>query len=178
MSTKPSLNLLELQDVFGKILSGEDFGEPTNDIAELIYLGQFSQRNLEDLLMEHNINDIRKIRIHLLDLVLCYITYSLEDNFLTAREAENVRYLKRIFKIQEGDFYQKKYSEIETILDRQFLLMYQNNKIDGIEALQKVQLQELFDLSNDQFLRLRNKFVSGSLDKGAEALDMETFMKF
>jgi hypothetical protein len=62
MSTKPSFNLLELQEPFGKILSLEDFGGPTNDIAELIYLGQFSRSNVEDLLLEHGVNNIIGIK--------------------------------------------------------------------------------------------------------------------
>jgi len=36
MSMKPSFHLLELQEPFGKILSTQDFGAATNDIAELI----------------------------------------------------------------------------------------------------------------------------------------------
>jgi hypothetical protein len=177
MSTKPSFNLIELQEPFGRILSIEDFGEPVNDIAELIYLGQFSQRNQEDLLLEHGINDLNTIKAPVLDMIICYINVILDDNYITAKEAENVRYLKRFFKIKEGDFFSKKYFEIGRILDRQFEYMYQNNKIDHTEALQKVQLQGLFDLSYDQFLKLSDKAVKSAISRGADQMDLDTFIK-
>jgi len=87
MSTKPSFNLLELQEPFGRILSDEDFGALTNDIAELIYLGQLNRRNLEDLLMEHGVNDITKIKAPALDMIICYINLIMYDNHITTNEA-------------------------------------------------------------------------------------------
>jgi hypothetical protein len=177
MSTKPSFNLIELQEPFGRILSSEDFGDATNDIAELIYLGQFNQRNLEDLLLEHGINDLNKIKAPVLDMIICYINVILDDNHITSKEAENVRYLKRFFKVKEGDFYSKKHFEIGRILDRQFEYMYQNNKIDNTEALQKVQLQGLFDLSYDQFLKLSDRAVKSAINRGADPMDLDTYIK-
>ena len=82
-----------------------------------------------------------------------------------------------MFKIHEGDFYNIKYSEIEDILDRQLESMYQDNNINNEEALQKVELQELFNLSYDQFLELSAKAVKAAIDRGADPLDLDTFIK-
>lgn len=49
--------------------------------------------------------------------------------------------------------------------------MYQNDKIDNMEALQKIQLQELFDLSYDQFLKLSDKAVKSAINRGADPVE-------
>ena len=88
-----------------------------------------------------------------------------------------LNFLKRFFKILEVDFYSKKYHQIEEILNKQFEYMYQNNVIDTNEALQKVELQQLFDLSYDQFLELSRKAVKGAIERGANVIDLDTFIK-
>lgn len=177
MSENLSSRILErLKEPFGKILSRENFGVIANDIAEIIYSGQLSTNSLRDVLKDHKINDIEKIKPVILDMLLFYINLILEDNYITSEEAENVNFLKRLFKIKEGDFYHYKYKEVEAILDRQLEYMYQDNKIDTEEALQKVELQELFNLSYDQFLKISQKAVSAALDRGADPSGLDTFI--
>ena len=132
---------------------------------------------LDRILHENNFSNVEKIKGEILDLILCYIHVILDDNFITSKEADNVKYLKLMFKIHEGDFYNIKYSEIEDILDRQLESMYQDNNINNEEALQKVELQELFNLSYDQFLELSAKAVKAAIDRGADPLDLDTFIK-
>ena len=84
----------------------------------------------------------------------------MNDHVITENELKNIQYLKLIFKIQEGDFYKNRYDEIDDILTRQFYKMYRNDdKIDETEALHKVSLQKLFDLSYDQLLEFKEKKV-------------------
>jgi hypothetical protein len=110
-------------------------------------------------------------------MIISYINVILNDNHITSKEADNVRYLKRCFKIHEGDFYSKKYPDIERILNRQFEYLYQDNKIDRMEALQKVHLQDLFDLSYDQFSKLSDKAVKSAISKGADPMDLDIYIK-
>ncbi len=100
------------------------------------------------------LGEASSLRDDLLDVIIAYINVILDDDFVTSNEAENVKFLKLFFKIKEGDFYKYKFGQIEKMLDRQFEHMYQDNRINTEEALQKVELQELFDLSYDQFLHL------------------------
>ena len=51
-----------------------------------------------------------------------------------------------------------------------------DNKIDSQEALQKVNLQEIFGLSYDEFLSLNNEAAIEALEKGADLLDIDTFI--
>jgi hypothetical protein len=176
MSTNlPDFIVEQLKEPFQKVLSTENFGEPVNDIAELIGLGQLTAQNFDKVLHDHK--DVKKINDKILDMVLAYINLILIDNFITPKEAESIKYLKRFFKIKEGDFYSVKYNDIERILNKQFEHMYHNNIIDTEEALQKVELQELFDLSYDQFLQLSQNAVKAAIDRGANPIDLDTFIK-
>lgn len=173
----PSKVLERLKVPFTHLFSLEDFGEAVNDIVELICLGQLNPQSLDAVLNGYRIKDIEKIKHKLLDLLLAYYHRVLDDNFITSEEAENVNLLKRLFRIKEGDFHKYKYAEIETILDRQLKHMYQNNTIDREEALQKVELQELFDLSYDQFLEISQKAVKAALNRGADPIELDTFIR-
>ena len=175
-SNLPSHIMEELKGPFERIFSTENFGEVVNDIAEQIYLGQLTTESLDSRLNEQGIK-MEKIKDKILDMILSYIHLIMEDNYITPKEATNIKFLKRFFRIREGDFYSIKYYEVERILDKQFEHMYQNNSIDNEEALQKVELQELFDLSYDQFLQLCQKAVQGAIDRGANLSDLDTFIK-
>ena len=159
------------------MLSTESFGGVVNHLAELIYEGQLDPPHVKPILQEHGLEDIQQVKTGILDLILAYISLVLEDNYVTTKEEENVQFLKRFFKVKEGDFWHQKYADVELLLEKQFEHMYQDNRIDTMEALQKVDLQELFDLSYDQFLEVCNKAAKAALARGADPTDLDTFMR-
>lgn len=175
--TLPEVIAERLKDPFSRLIQTENLGKVKNEVIELIYQGKLDSSSLEKLLHQYNISSLDSIKIELLEVLLAYIDLTLNDNFITSEEAENVHYLKRIFKIKEGDFYSYKYSEVENVLDRQFRQMYRDDKIDNTEAIQKVELQELFNLGYDQFLQISEKAVRAALDRGANPIDLDTFIK-
>lgn len=177
MSTFLPKDDLELQEVFGKMLSIENFSSYVNEITELIYNQELDRENLDKILKAHYIKRIEDIKEEILDLLLVYINLILNDNVITGNEAGNIELLKRFFKIKEGDFYNYRYDEIEDILTRQFERIYADNQIDTEEALHKVGLQELFDLSYDQFLELVNKEIKIALQRGASLTELDTVFK-
>jgi len=166
----------DLKIPFEKLLSTENFGDEVNTIAELISQGMLTSVSLNTILNEYNIK-LDKIKSNILDMILSYINIILEDNYIMEREASNVNFLKRFFKIKEGDFYSLKYYDIERILEKQFEHMYKDNSINKVEALQKFELQELFNLSYDQFLQLSEKAVRSAIARGANLMDLDTFIK-
>lgn len=85
--------------------------------------------------------------------------------------------MKRVFRIKEGDFYNQRYYEVEDVLNRQFERIYADNQIDNDEAILKVGLQEMFDLSYDQFLELVDKEVKVALYRGGDLSDLDTVFK-
>ncbi len=168
---------LELHKAFGTILSIENFSDYINEIVELIHMNEFDRPNLDRIFKEHSIKQIEDIKEELLDLLLVYINLILNDNVITENEAGNVKILKRVFKIREGDFYNYRYEEVEEVLNRQFERIYSDNQIDTEEALLKVGLQELFNLSYDQFLDLVNEEVKAALYRGGNLSDLDTVFK-
>lgn len=158
---------------FENILSGEDFNEPIADIVELICNRELTRENLKKALSEHQIDRVESIKDDLLDLVLVYIDYVLKDYIITDNEKRNVEFLKKYFKIKEGDFYNRKYYEVEQVLHRQFEKLYFDNNISPQEAEYNFNLQDMFDLSCDQFDRFKGDEICRALDRGASILNLD-----
>lgn len=165
---------LELHEAFGVILSIESFSDYISDIAELIYNNELSRENLEKTFAEHKILRVEDIKEELLDLLIVYINLILNDYIISEKEKSNIELLKIYFKIKEGDFYNNRYYEVEDILHRQFERLYFDNSINNEEALHNVDLQDLFDLSYDQFDEFKEKEVRKALEQGADIIDLDT----
>lgn len=148
---------------FRSISSIDGIPESINEICLLIADGNLTTTMLSSVLNEYHINKIDDIKHDLLNLLTIYIKIVLEDGIITSQEAANIEMLKKYFKIKEGDFYKYKYYEIKRILEDQFQLIYSDNQIDKEEALHKVKLQDIFDLSFNQFDKFRNESLANSI---------------
>ena len=164
----------QFKEAFNQIICTGSFSDYIKAISKNIISNILDKPSLEKILKEYNINKTEYIKEELLDLLLAYIKLILQDNFISEEELKNLKLLKRLFSIKEGDFYNYRYKQIEEILDRQFTLIYSDNEIDTQEALHKVGLQELFDLSYDQFLELVDKEVKAAIERGAKDDDLDT----
>jgi len=174
MGTILSKDDLELHEAFEVILSIRSFSNYINEIAELIYNNALSRPHLEEVLRTHKIENLEDIKEELLDLLLVYINLTLNNHIITENEKRNVKLLKMLFKIKEGDFYEYRYDEIEEILHRQFERLYLDNNIDKEEAIHKVGLQEFFDLGYDQFEEFKENEIQRALEQGALITDLDT----
>ena len=178
MSTFLPQNDIKIKEAFEKICATETFKEYIRQIATLVCNDNLDKQNFDKILSEYNFSHAEEIKEDVLDMLLAYINYILEDNFITENEAKNLNLLKRFFKVKEGDFYEYRYKEVEVILDKQFEFIYSDNKINTEEALHKVGLQELFDLGYDQFLELVDKEVKAAVERGANSDEIDTvFLK-
>lgn len=164
----------ELHETFGVILSIESFNNYISDISELIYNDKLNPENLSAILREHNIDNIKDIKEELLDLVIVYINLTLNDHIISDKEKYNIGILKKYFKIKEGDFYNKRYSELEDILQRQFERLYFDNSINENEAIHNATLQDIFDLGYDQLDEFKAFEIRKALEQGADISDLDT----
>lgn len=174
MEKSISQNDLELHQAFEVILSIKTFSNYISDIAEIIYNGSLNSENLNTIMSEYKIKNIRNINEELLDLIIVYINLVLNDYIISNNEKNNIELLKVYFKIKEGDFIQKRYSEVEDILQRQFERQYADNKIDQLESLHSVDLQQIFDLSYDQFDKFKEFEITHALARGADITELDT----
>lgn len=107
-------------------------------------------------------------------MLIVYINLILNDHIITENEKNNVRLLKMYFRIKEGDFINKRSNEVEDILQRQFERLYSDNLINTSESLLLVDLQGVFDLSYDQFDKLKEIEVRKALERGADISELDT----
>lgn len=142
-------------------------------------------RNLELILLDKNAttydlnklsaenNQFRHLRNEVLDYLISYAYFVLSDDYISEEELNDFTALKRIFRVKAGDFIKVKQFEVIEILKQQFIRMYSDNFIDQREAFTKVNLQFMFDLSYDEFEKLKEDEVIISLINGANPLDLD-----
>ena len=174
MEKKLLENDLKLQQAFEKILSIKTFNNYISDIAEIIYSDSLNSENLKTILNEYKIENIRNINEELLDLIIVYINLALNDHIISENERKNIHTLKTYFKIKEGDFFEKRHSEVEYVLQRQFEIQFKDNKIDHLESMHNIYLQEIFDLSYDQFDKFKEREINNALSRGADITELDT----
>jgi hypothetical protein len=106
----------------------------------------------------------QELKLALLDLLLFIMEEFLDDHTLGEDEQEALQYLKRLFRVEEGDFYTLKRDGITDVLRGEISLILADRSVDAVEALQQVALQRAFDLSYDQYLELTHGYVSRIVD--------------
>lgn len=167
----------DFKKAFQKISALKTFSPYLTQIIQLIKKGEINQQNMGSVLAQYHIQEVTSIKEETLNLLLVYIGFILDDGIITHKELGNLKILKRLFKIREGDFYNHRHDEIQKLLNRQFEVIYQDNLIDKSEALLKVGLQELFDLGYDQFLELSEGEIKKALNRGADLDNLDTVRK-
>lgn len=163
-----------LREAFGRILSTERFSDHINAIVDLIYTNELDTVGLKNILIEYKIKNISAIKLELLDLLITYANLILKDLSITDKEHWNMTMLKKFFKIREGDFYCYRLKEIKSLILHQLKVIYNDGNIDHQEALHKVNLQGLFDLSYDQFLQFAEGEIHEALKRGVDIAKLDT----
>jgi hypothetical protein len=100
-------------------------------------------------------------REELLDLLLFYIRLCLKDHVLTNNEKQNIKQMKMLFQMEEGDFYRFRRHQVEEVLVGELAKILDDKFVDKNEALHQVDMQDVFDLSYDQYLELTRGSIKG-----------------
>jgi len=172
------MNTAKFKPAFEEIQKRMELPEYLKIICSNLVGGKLTDiQTINEILSSYNIpHSIAKIEF--LQLIFEYIKFSLEDDVLTNDERDDIIYLKRLFKIQPGDFYVHNKWELEKVITYQLSKIYQDNYVTPEEALLKVDLQELFDLSFDQMNEYAKKEATASIKKGADAEDLDIFFTY
>jgi len=133
----------------------------------------FDYDTFKSILAQYKIQKIEDIKLESLELLISYANFILTDNIISESEIQDFTFLKRIFKIKEGDFMKYKKFEITEILKKEFIRIYSDNFIDEKEQLLNLNLQSLFDLSYDEFEDFKKEEVIFSLLQGANPRDLD-----
>ena len=148
--------------------------------AMLMALQLFADGNLSTMLLRDRLKAMgatpANLRDEGVDVIVDLAELMLEDNLLTKDEMDTLRLLKMYLGIREGDFLRlHKEKDIEYIISRQLGLIYHDKQVDPHEALMKVDLQELFGLSYDQYLAFERPATERAIEEGARVDNLDTF---
>lgn len=141
--------------------------QPSDHLSKLITLlvgGSLSPKVFNNLCVEWGLQDSPSFKEELLDLLLFYIEFCLKDHALTSNEKLSVRELKLLFRIKEGDFYKFKQPEVKGLLVNEVGRILDDKSVDKVEAVYQTDLQEIFGLSYDQYLKTTREPVVKIVD--------------
>ena len=174
-------NKSELTKTLSYIISSNTIENSLLDVGEVIAKKGLntSRKDCLEVLDIYGVKRLKDFKEKSIKLILFYIRVALKDNVVTDEEIKNIRFLKLLFNIEEGDFTKDKSisNEVSKIIRTQIYLMYEDdNKIDSQESLHKVNLQEIFGLNYDEFLSLNNSAALRALEKGADLGDVDTYI--
>ena len=133
----------------------------------------FDYDSFSSILTKLEINTIEDFKYDSLDLLIAFSNFILMDDEISESEIQDYTFLKKILKIKEGDFVKYKNFEINEILKREFLKIYADNFVDEKELILNVNLQSLFDLSYDDFEKIKKDEIMTSLILGADPKDLD-----
>lgn len=142
-----------LARIFGAYIDRFRPAGPLGRIVRELATGTPSRLQVLEIMGEDGTDD-DVLRAGMLDLVLEYIREALHDNHLSSEEQSSVRYLKSMLNVSEGDFWRLRKPEITELLKAQIESIMEDGVVSWAEAIQKVELQRVFDLGYDQFLEV------------------------
>ncbi|MDB4950728.1 MAG: hypothetical protein JWM27_3377 [Gemmatimonadetes bacterium] len=123
-------------------------------IAQQLADGALDAQQMDAIVARDGTQNALWFRKDLLDLILYYTRHSTERASFSSRQEAAVKWLKAVFRVQEGEFFIHRPAELSDLLNTQMDRMLHDYEIDELEDLQQVVLQRAFDLSYDQYLAL------------------------
>ena len=139
-----------LNEVFANYINSRHPTGPLADIVEILAAVGASKAAVEEVFKALGKRASTRLNNALLDLFLFYVDFCLRDHELTADEKLNIKHLKILFHIQEGQLYDLRRDAIKELLRVEMHRIMEDNQIDSIEDLHEVELQAVCDLSYDQ----------------------------
>lgn len=160
-----------------QLLASKEYSEPMKVALSLFGEGNRSPLALSQRLKPYGMT-ISDLHDEAVDAAVGFIELVLNDNIIDSEELFLLRQFKMYLKIREGDFITSQHEkDVSRILKHQLDMIYSDDNVDKNEELKKVDLQELFGLSYDQFLKYDSISVKSALDGGASLKDLDTFYK-
>jgi len=150
-------NSVDIKTAFELIVSKDKVQGNLLRVCELIYYKGFDARKSDvlDLLNELNVSSLKDFKSESLKVLILYIRLALNDNILSNEEKNNIKFLKLLLGIKDGDIKNNKliFEQVKNIVKIQLELIYMDDEsIDNSEALHKVDYKKFLDLPMIVFL--------------------------
>lgn len=166
-----------MNTTINNLLEIKNYSEPLQEVLRMFAQEETSPIAVREALKKHNL-EVNDLHDEAIDAIIDYVNQILDDHIITKSEMDSLRKLKLLLHIKEGDFINAhKEADIENILHKEFELIYSDKVVDKKEAAMKVDLQELFGLSYDQFLLFEQETIEHALKNGADITNLDTFYR-
>lgn len=149
-------NSYSISEAFGNYITLYKPQNPVADIVEFLANNDLSRIQFKKVCSKLRVQP-SFYKDELLDLVMFYIRFCLEDHVLTSDEMLNIQHLKLLFRVKNDDFYKLKLDQVRELLEIELAIFLKDKSIDHAEASHQSDLQRIFDLSYDQYLQLTMK---------------------
>ena len=155
-----------IQEMARELIARKEYPEVIKAALQLIVDGQMNSLALEKVLADKGIRRITDIKEKTLDVLLDYADIILEDDSLSQQELTNLKMLKLFFRIEEGDFQKNnKFPRVEAIIVQQLEKLYADNRLEYEEELHQSELQGVFGLGHDEYMKIVKKVSDEHLEK-------------
>lgn len=155
-----------IQEMARDLIARKEYPEVIKAALQLIVEGQMNSLALDKVLADKGIRRITDIKEKTLDVLLDYADIILEDNSLSQQELTNLKMLKLFFRIEEGDFQKNnKFPRVEAIIVLQLEKLYADNILEYEEELHQSELQGVFGLGHDEYMKIVKKVADEHLEK-------------
>lgn len=124
----------------------------TGEVAELIR--RFVEENPLEINVALNPTTAEGAKSATTDFLLSALWEALSDHALSDDEMRVLAHLRRLFRVDEGDFLKHHDHDVRMLLCREIERLFEDRVVTPEEAIHKVRLQEALGLSYDQFIDL------------------------
>ena len=153
-----------LKTIYSGFIASE---KPTGDlatVAEILATEDVTPNNFYEIRPRVQLSRTTTFRKGIIGLILYYVKVVVRDHELSYEEKENIRLLKTLFQVKEGEFYNLQASELSEILSQQILWIVGDREMDRSDDIYQEDLQRVFDLGYDKFVELTKDAVIKFLD--------------
>lgn len=144
------------KDIFEAIATTEGIPIYLHNLAKTIIREGLNKKAVRDHLLDDGISRMYEIKEDLLDLLLAYLHVILDDHVISELEYLDFGLLKILFQIKEGEFYNRRYFQIRSVIMGQLDYLSEDEVFEPEKSKLNVNLQDMFDLSYDQFQFLKS----------------------
>lgn len=168
--------MYKLSKSFSQFINQKEVRENSEDYLNEILKSLndgFDLNKFNLILQRFGITKIEDIKFESINFLIDYANFILTDDIISEDELQDFSILKRIFRIKKGDFMELKNFEVQEILKKEFIRIYSDNFINQKQELLNLNLQSLFDLSYDEFEKIKSEEVIHALIQGADPKDLD-----
>jgi hypothetical protein len=140
--------------IFTLYLKRTDLTPVQANVAMQLVNGDIFKTSLKKSLREVGRSNTLECKEELIDLLLFYIEQCLDDHVLTKDEKLTIKHLRLLFELAEGDLYRFRKAELIQACGLEIRRILEDKQISLEEAFHEVDIQEVFDLSYDQWLEI------------------------